>query len=707
MSSLARALRMALRYRWSFFFSFLTTCGVALLWGANISTVAPFIKVIFDGQTLHQWVDGRIGEAESKLGIAAGELAALQSQGVESLEPEAAATWRESVVKLESEVSGYQTSLWISRQMEPWIRTYAPQTTYDTLVFLILIVIIATVLRGSLLAVNMYLVARLGQRTVLDIQNQFLQNTLHMELSEVGKNGTGDLINRIRGETNAIGMAITTILGKIIREPLKMVVCLAGAAICNWRLLLFTLIICPLAGALMVILAKAIKRLNRRAVEESARLLNRLFQSLTYIKAVKSFNMEGHEIRRFQVIAQDVYQKNMRISLLGSVARMNSELMGVCIISLGILAGGYLVLNQETKFWGLQLSDTPMKVETMILFFSFLTAAADPVRKLGDVYTLIQGGMVAAERVFPLLDKQSSIQSPARPLPIVTAPPELEFRDVSFAYVAGQPVLNGLNLRIPAGKTVAIVGANGCGKSTLVNFLPRFFDPDQGSVCFDGVDVRQFDLQALRGAVGLVTQNSMLFDDTIASNIAYGCEEATREQIVAAARQASAHEFIETQLEQGYDSRIGEHGGRLSGGQRQRIELARIILKNPLVLVLDEATSQIDPTSEQLIHQSLREFVRGRTVLMITHRINSLDLADLIVVMHEGRVLDMGTQAELVGRCDLFREMLRSGQRSEAAEPAEAGPLETVAAERPLGLVAEAGATVDQQPSPGAGQKAA
>jgi len=707
MSSLARALRMALRYRWSFFFSFLTTCGVALLWGANISTVAPFIKVIFDGQTLHQWVDGRIGEAESKLGIAAGELAALQSQGVESLEPEAAATWRESVVKLESEVSGYQTSLWISRQMEPWIRTYAPQTTYDTLVFLILIVIIATVLRGSLLAVNMYLVARLGQRTVLDIQNQFLQNTLHMELSEVGKNGTGDLINRIRGETNAIGMAITTILGKIIREPLKMVVCLAGAAICNWRLLLFTLIICPLAGALMVILAKAIKRLNRRAVEESARLLNRLFQSLTYIKAVKSFNMEGHEIRRFQVIAQDVYQKNMRISLLGSVARMNSELMGVCIISLGILAGGYLVLNQETKFWGLQLSDTPMKVETMILFFSFLTAAADPVRKMGDVYTLIQGGMVAAERVFPLLDKQSSIQSPARPLPIVTAPPELEFRDVSFAYVAGQPVLNGLNLRIPAGKTVAIVGANGCGKSTLVNFLPRFFDPDQGSVCFDGVDVRQFDLQALRGAVGLVTQNSMLFDDTIASNIAYGCEQATREQIVAAARQASAHEFIETQLEQGYDSRIGEHGGRLSGGQRQRIELARIILKNPLVLVLDEATSQIDPTSEQLIHQSLREFVRGRTVLMITHRINSLDLADLIVVMHEGRVLDMGTQAELVGRCDLFREMLRSGQRSEAAEPAEAGPLETVAAERPLGLVAEAGATADQQPSPGAGQKAA
>lgn len=702
MSSLARALRMALRYRWSFFFSFLTTCGVALLWGANISTVAPFIKVIFDGQTLHQWVDGRIVEAESKLGIAVGELEALQGQRVETRGSEAAAAWQQSVVKLESEVSGYQASLWISRLIEPWIRAYAPQTTYDTLVFLILIVIGATVLRGSLLAVNMYLVARLGQRTVLDIQDQFLQNTLHMDLSEVGKNGTGDLINRIRGETNAIGMAITTILGKIIREPLKMVVCLAGAAICNWRLLLFTLIICPLAGALMVLLAKAIKRLNRRAVEESARLLNRLFQSLTYIKAVKSFNMEAHEMRRFQVIAHDVYQKNMRISLLGSVARMNSELMGVCIISLGILAGGYLVLNQETRFLGLQLSDTPMKVETMILFFSFLTAAADPVRKMGDVYTLIQGGMVAAERVFPLLDKQSSIQSPARPKPIIRTPPELEFRDVSFGYVPGQPVLNGLNLRVPAGKTVAIVGANGCGKSTLVNFLPRFFDPDQGSVCLDGVDLREFDLQALRGVVGLVTQHSMLFDDTIATNIAYGNEQATREQIVAAARQASAHEFIETQLEQGYDSRIGEHGGRLSGGQRQRIELARIILKNPLVLVLDEATSQIDPTSEQLIHQSLRQFVRGRTVLMITHRVSSLDLADLIVVMHEGRVVDTGTRAELVERCDLFREMLRAGQRSEATEPGEAA-----AAELSIESIAVVAASASEMPSLGTGQKAA
>ncbi|MBL8856079.1 MAG: ABC transporter ATP-binding protein [Planctomycetaceae bacterium] len=674
MSSLVRALGMALRYRWSFFFTLVTTVGVAILWGANISTVAPFIKVIFEGQNLHQWINDRRAEAEVHLQTAQAEIQSLELQIAGNHDPTTHRNLMADLSDAQQSVSGYSTSLWLTDQLEPWIAAYAPASTYDTLVFLILLVIAATVLRGCLLAVNMYLVARLGQRTVLDIQNQFLRNTLHLDLSEIGKNGTGDLINRIRGETNAIGMAITTILGKIIREPLKMVVCLAGAAFCNWRLLLFTLIICPLAGVLLVVLAKSIKRLNRRAVEESARLLNRLFQSITYIKAVKSFNMEAHEIKRFQVIANDVYQKNMRVAYLGSLARMNSELMGVGIVSLGILAGGYLVLNQETRFLGLQLSDTPMKVETMMLFFSFLIAAADPVRKMSDVYAMIQGGIVSAERVFPLLDKQTTIHSPPNPVPIITSPPKLEFQNVRFAYNEAQPVLNGINLTVPAGKTVAIVGANGCGKSTLVNFLPRFFDPDAGSVKLNGTDVRDFDLHELRSVVGLVTQHSMLFDDTVGNNIAYGSEHATREQIIAAAKQASAHTFIESQLENGYDSGIGEHGGKLSGGQRQRIELARIILKNPLLLVLDEATSQIDPTSEQLIHDSLRNFVRGRTVLMITHRLSSLDLADLVVVMHEGEVVDTGTHAELMARCGLFREMLRTSQSEElsVAERAKA-----------------------------------
>jgi subfamily B ATP-binding cassette protein MsbA len=666
MKSLLRALSMALRYRWSFLFSMLTTLFVAILWGANIGTVAPFVKVIFEGQSLPEWIDARISEAETQL--------ALTNTTIESLDGEIQKAAAEQRATLESERTlavnrrtGYQNSLWLSGIMEPWIKSLAPNSAYDTLVFLIGIVIVATVMRGTMLAINMYLVARLGQRTVLDMQNEFLQNTLNLELSEIGKNGTGDLISRIRGETNAIGMAITTLLGKTIREPLKMIVCLAGAAVCNWRLLLFSLIICPIAGALMMLLAKSIKRLNRRAVEESAKLLNRLFQSLTYIKAVKSFNMEQHEVQRFKRIANDVYQKSMRIALLGSVARMNSELLGVGIVSLGILAGGYLVLNRETHFLGIQLSDTPMEVSTMMAFFSFLIAAADPVRKMSDVYTLIQGGVVAAERVFPLLDKKTKIHSPANPRPIMKTPPEVHFKALDFAYVPGQPVLRGLDLVVPAGKTVAIVGANGCGKSTLVNFLPRFFDPDQGSILFDGTDIREFDLHALRQTVGVVTQQSMLFDDTISNNIAYGKEDATEAEIIAAAKQASAHRFIMEQLEEGYDSRIGEHGGKLSGGQRQRLELARVILKNPQVLILDEATSQIDPTSEQLIHQSLRDFVRDRTVLIITHRLTSLDMADLVVVMHEGRVVDSGTQTELLERCGLFREMLRSSHSDDVA----------------------------------------
>lgn len=659
MWNMLRALKMALRYRWSFIISLISSLGVAIMWGANIGAVAPFIEVIFAGKSLHQWVDGRIADDQASLTDLQSSIAALQAQ--ETATPAAPAVAIEvQIEEAQNQIGAYESSLWFSHALEPYIKTYTPPDAYQTLIMLIGFVIFGTIIRGIFLVINMYLVARLGQRTVLDMQNQFFQNTLHMELSEIGKNGTGDLIGRIRGETGAIGMAITSLLGKTIREPLKMVACLTGAALYNWRLLLFSLLVCPIAAALMLLLAKSMKRLNRRAVEESARLLNRLFQSITYIKAVKSFNMEAHEIKRFRTIANDVYRKSMRIAMLGSFARLNNELLGVGIICTGILAGGYLVLNHEQSIFGIRMCDKKMEVSTMMTFFAFLVAAADPLRKMGDVYSFIQGGIVAADRVFPLLDKTSKIQSPVSPAQIPVQPPSILFKNINFAYLPDSPVLRDVTVQIPAGKSVAIVGSNGCGKSTLVNFLPRFFDPDQGSIEFDGVDIREFSLKDLRNTVGLVTQQSMLFDDTIANNIAYGKEDASREEIIAAAKQASAHEFI-MQLSGDYDSTIGEHGGKLSGGQRQRIELARAILKNPQILVLDEATSQIDPTSEQLIHQALRLFIKNRTVIMITHRMSTLELADRVLVMEAGRVVDFGTHAELLSRCQVYKKMREVG----------------------------------------------
>lgn len=656
MYNLMRALRMALRYKWSLLFSFIGSLGVAVMWGANIGTVAPFIKVIFENKSLHDWVDSRLAEDATELQGLEAQLALLEAGKIPPELP-AGSDVSTQLAICHDQIDAVNRSVWLTESVEPFIKSYFPETAFQTLVVLIGIVIVGTLIRGMFLVTNMYLVARLGQRTVLDMQNMFFKNTLHLELSEIGKEGTGDLVSRIRGETGAIGMALTTLLGKTVREPLKMGACLTCAAMINSRLLLFSLIVSPIAGFLMLAMARAMKRLNRKAVEESAKLLNRLFQSITYIKAVKSFNMESHELQRFQNLANEVYRKSMRISMLSSLSRLNNELLGVSIICIGILAGGYLVLGQKQEIFGIRMCDRPMSVSTMMTFFAFLVATADPLRKMGDVYSMIQGGIVAADRVFPLLDKQSSITSPKNPSRIPAQAPSIEFRNLQFSYIEGTPVINDLNVTIPAGKSVAIVGPNGCGKSTLVNFLPRFFDPDQGSVLFNGTDIREFTLRDLRSMVGVVTQQSMLFDDTIANNIAYGSEKASREEIIAAAQKASAHDFIQQNLELGYESTVGEHGGKLSGGQRQRLELARVILKNPQVLVLDEATSQIDPTSEQLIHQALHDFIGNRTVIMITHRMSTLELADYVMVMDRGQVVDFGTHDELYERCSMYRSM--------------------------------------------------
>ena len=272
---------------------------------------------------------------------------------------------------------------------------------------------LGTVLRGLFLMGNMVLVARVGQRTVLDMQNDVFRNVLDMEVSELGVRGTGDLVSRIRGETGAIGQAISILFGKTIREPMKMAVCLGGAAWFNWRLLLFSMLICPLAGYLMMRLAKMTKRANKKAVEESANLLNRLYQALTYLRVVKAFTNEPNERQRFKTVANDVYKKGMRIAFYNSLSRINSELLGVGMITLSVLAGGYLVIN-ETCFLGpswfkFRLSSTVMDYGTLLTFYGFLIGVADPLRKMADVYNKIQGGVVAADRVFPLTDQTPAV----------------------------------------------------------------------------------------------------------------------------------------------------------------------------------------------------------------------------------------------------------------------------------------------------------
>ena len=656
---------MALKYRWSLVVSFGCSLAVAILWGANIGAVYPFIEVIFNGKSFHEWVDGEYetaivakNELIEQNEILKGELAEADPKRGDEIN----AQIRRNKAAIKAEQKKADRAEWLA----PWIKDYLPSGAFETLLVLTIFLVIGTVFRGLFLMANMILVARVGSRTVLDLQNEFFDKTLQLELQAIGKKGTGDLVGRIRGETGAIGTAITTLFGKTLREPLKMTACLAGAALVNWRLLVLSMLVCPLAIFVMLSLARLAKRANKKAVEESARLMNRLFQAVTYIKIVKAFTMEQHEHDRFRTVARDVYKKGMKIARYVALARMNNELLGICVICCSLLAGGYLVLNEKTVLFGITMCTTPMTVSQMMLFYAFLIGVSDPMRKMADVYTMIQGGIVAADRVFPMIDQVPSITNPAKPVKVPPQPIKITFDQITFGYDKKNPVVKDVTFEVPAGSSLGIVGANGCGKSSMVNLLPRFFDPQKGTIKFNDVDIKNFTLKDLRLAIGYVTQQTMLFNDTIMNNIRYGTPEATEAQVIHAAKQAHAHKFIMSNHKKGYDATTGEHGGKLSGGQRQRLALARAILKDPPVLLLDEATSQIDPESEQLIHKTLAEFIRNRTTILITHRLSTLDLVDQIMVMEHGSILDMGTHEELMQRCDTYRR-LRTNVLSDAA----------------------------------------
>lgn len=658
MSNFARALRLALRQRFTICAALFCSLVVALLWAGNITAVLPVVDGVMHGKSIPDMIDEELAASQDKIDGLQQKLAELDAVDTKK----SSSQMRQLRLELTAQTAWRETLNTADETANRWL----PTTAFGTLVAICLALFAGTVLKNIFRVAGLYLTSRLGKVVDFELRKEFYRRSLRLDLVTFRATSTGDLINRFTTEVNWIAHGVMTVFGTAVREPLKMMACLIGAACISWQLLLLTLISAPVAGYAIHWLAKALKRANRRASEEFSTVFDHLEESFESIKLIKAFTMESHERGRFHQISKQYYKRSMRIAFYDSLASPVVEVMGIGIILAVVMAGGYLVLNGETHILGIRVSDEPLTNGMLTLFYAMLAGASDPVRRLAGVFNHLQRAAAASDRVFELFDRTTRLHEPAVPMMLPDKVGRLQFQNASFNYQENEPVLDRVTLDVMAGETVAIVGPNGCGKSTLMNLVARFYDPAAGSVMLDGIDLRNLRLRELRGRLGMVTQETLLFNDTVASNILYGSPGASRQEVIAAANKAHAHQFITEKLADGYDTICGNKGNRLSGGQRQRIVLARAILRDPDILILDEATSQIDVESERLIHEVLEKFVRDRTVFMITHRPSTLALADRIVVMERGRIADVGNFDELSNRCELFRRLAHLDYRESA-----------------------------------------
>ena len=666
MNNFGRVLKICLRYRLTVAASVLCALSVAVLWVANLGTVYPFVEVVFRGQSLREWSVAEIDKSQKSGATLAAEIAELEAELEQNPSEDEANRIAANIGMKATEREAEQRAVEFHQWLQPYIYNYLPEQPFQTLLIVVAFLLVGTMVKALFLISGTVLVERVSHLGTLDLRKEFYRRSLRMDLGSFNESGTSELITRFTHDMECVANGVRTVFGRAVREPLKMIACFVGAAWICWRLLILSLVVAPLAAYLITKLSGSIRRANRRALTEMSGIYNNLAETFRTIKLVKACTMERHERRKFHDRSKEYYLKSMKIARYDAMVRPATELMGILTICLAIIAGAYLVLNQETHLLGLKISDRALSPGLLLLFYTFLAGVSDPGRKLSDVFAQIQRAAAASDRIYELLDREPAIQDPPAPKAMPRHQRAITFENIHFDYGDSQPVLNGVDLTIPYGEAVALVGPNGSGKSTLANLIPRFYDPVDGSVKIDGVDLHDARIRDIRDQIGIVTQETLMFNDTVWSNICYGAAEATRDEVLAASKQAHADSFIRGQLEDGYDTIVGEQGSRLSGGQRQRIALARAILRDPSILILDEATSQIDLESQQVIHDVLADFIKNRTTVFITHRRATLDLVDRIIVMDAGRIADSGTHEELVERCEVYRRLFQIEYRESA-----------------------------------------
>jgi ATP-binding cassette subfamily B protein/subfamily B ATP-binding cassette protein MsbA len=679
MRNFIRVLRFSWAYKSKLIVSAIAAGFVALFWSLNLSAVYPVLQILSTDKNLHTWVDEQIAmyekraedpERNAQIEVLHGRLKAIAERPDSPDKDNVARRAYRDLAKLKGEQEDASNKVYRYRALKTSVINAMPTNRFQTFVWIVVALVLGTALKGLFEYIQEANVGVVVQRTLFDFRNMFFRRAIHQDLRQLGEASTTELMSRVTNDVEQLGNGMKMLYGRALLEPLKMLGCVGLACLISWQLtVLFALVVLVTVVALNRI-TRSIKKAARRVLERMSILYKVLRESFDGLKLVKGFSREAHERKRFRAVSHDYYKRTMRVIKIDAAVGPLLEALGVAAVSVSLLAGAYLVLEQQTHIFGVRMIEEPMGFEALVTLYMSLATIADPVRKLSSVYTKMQSGMAAADRIFALYDRVPSIAANAEG-PLVPAHSDIiEFRNVCFSYFPGQSTLLDVNLEVKAGETIALVGPNGCGKSTLLGLLPRFYDADHGSIFIDGVPIREANLRSLRKQIGLVTQDTVLFDDTIYNNIAYGKPGATAEEIEAASKKAHAHDFI-TAMPLGYQAPVGDMGAsKLSGGQKQRISLARAILRDPRILILDEFTSQIDGDSEAKIHEALKEFVIGRTTFLITHRLSTLELADRIVVMDTGRIVAIGTHAELIASCLTYRR-LYDGQILSATDLAD------------------------------------
>lgn len=499
-----------------------------------------------------------------------------------------------------------------------------------------------------------YFMSAMEQGTMMRLRSHLFRHLSQQGMGFFTRRKKGDLINLLVGDVQVVQDGIQGSLQPLLREPITLLVFLTFLLLLSWKLTLFTLILLPITGLVISRIRGPLKRSARQGQETLGRLTSLIDEFISGIRIVKAFQKEAYEAGRYQVQNEAYAHLQVKLRRRQELASPITEIASIAVICLIIYYASLLILSEGSN----------LRRSEFLGFIALFSQVLSPLKVLSNVLARMQKAQAAFERLEALMAVQSEIQEVPQPERLPGFARELRFEGVWFRYEV-QDVLKDISFRLPQGQTLALVGPSGAGKSTLADLVPRFYDPYRGRILIDGHDLKQLSLRDLRGQIGIVSQEAILFHDTIVANIAYGEPKPDRAAVEEAARMAYAHEFI-MQLPQGYDTVIGERGTMLSGGQRQRISIARAIFRSPAILILDEATSNLDTQSEKLVQEALERLMRHRTSLVIAHRLSTIRKADLILVLDQGRVIEQGTHASLLTDAGLYRELYENLVKGEA-----------------------------------------